>query len=233
MTVAKWGKIVSGVAEDKRLATIRAAFGCPDDIARIIDGLAQLVQSEPEGTILWAGQATPFVFLLIEGRAQAVVYSAQGQLVLLDTYAPGDLFGELHDVDGVSSGDEVIAVTHVEAGRIRQQDFVVLLENHPALALAVLRQVTARLSRTARRMVERTTLSATGRIYAELLRQARAQDGRTISPVPTMTELALIVQSTRETVSRTINDLERRGYISRDKDAMMIVAPHRVEELII
>ena len=162
-----------------------------------------------------------------------MVYSSQGQLVLLDTYAPGDLFGDLHDVEGASTADEVIAVTHIEAGRIRQQDFVTLLENHPALALAVLRQVTARLSRTARRMVERTTLSATGRIYAELLRQARAQDGRTISPVPTMTELALIVQSTRETVSRTINDLERRGYITRDKDAMMIIAPHRVEELII
>lgn len=224
---------MGGVAEDKRLATIRAAFGCAEDVARIIDSLAQLVKSEPEGTILWAGQAAPYVFLLIEGRAQAVVYSSQGQLVLLDTYAPGDLFGDLHDVEGASTADEVIAVTQVEAGRIRQQDFVTLLENHPALALAVLRQVTARLSRTARRMVERTTLSATGRIYAELLRQARAQDGRTISPVPTMTELALIVQSTRETVSRTINDLERRGYITRDKDTMMIIAPHRVEELII
>jgi CRP-like cAMP-binding protein len=224
---------VSGVAEDKRLAVIRATFGCAEDTARVIDGLAQLVESEPEGTILWAGQAKPYVFLLIEGRAQAVVYSAQGQLVLLDTYAPGDLFGDLNALEGTSSGDEVIAVTHVEAGRIRQHDFALLLENHPALALAVLRQVTARLSRTARRMVERTTLSATGRIYAELLRQARAHDGRTITPVPTMTELALIVQSTRETVSRTINDLERRGYISRDKDALMIVAPHRVEELII
>ena len=67
----------------------------------------------------------------------------------------------------------------------------------------------------ARRMVERTTLSATGRIYAELLRQANEADGRTIRPLPTMSELALIVQSTRETVSRTINDLERRGYIDR------------------
>ncbi|OYU73927.1 MAG: hypothetical protein CFE32_19435 [Alphaproteobacteria bacterium PA3] len=108
-----------------------------------------------------------------------------------------------------------------------------LLESHPTLAMAVLRQVTARLSRTSRRMIERTTLSATGRIYAELLRQAGEGDGRTIRPVPTMTELALIVQSTRETVSRTINDLERRGFITRDKDALMIVAPHRVQELII
>lgn len=224
---------MNDAAQEKRLSAIRAAFGCSDDIARVVDGLTQLVHTDPEGTVIWAGDEVPYVFLLIEGRAQAVVYSAQGQLVLLDTYAAGDIFGEVDVVGTTTAWDQVIAVTPVESGRLRQQDFVLLLESHPSLAMAVLRQVTARLSRTARRMIERTTLSATGRIYAELLRQAGEGDGRTIRPVPTMSELALIVQSTRETVSRTINDLERRGYITRDKDALMIVAPHRVQELII
>lgn len=224
---------MNDAAQEKRLSAIRAAFGCSDEIARVVDGLTQLVHTDPDGTILYAGESAPYVFLLLQGRAQAVVYSAQGQLVLLDTYAEGDLFGEVDIVGTTTAWDQVIAVTAVDSGRLRQQDFVMLLESHPSLAMAVLRQVTARLSRTARRMVERSTLSATGRIYAELLRQAGEGDGRTIRPVPTMTELALIVQSTRETVSRTINDLERRGYITRDKDALMIVAPHRVQELII
>lgn len=224
---------MNDAAQEQRLSAIRAAFGCTDDIAHVVDGLTQLVHTDPEGTIIWAGETAPYVFLLIEGRAQAVVYSAQGQLVLLDTYAAGDIFGEVDVVGTTTAWDQVIAVTPVESGRLRQQDFVMLLESHPSLAMAVLRQVTSRLSRTARRMVERTTLSATGRIYAELLRQASEGDGRTIRPLPTMSELALIVQSTRETVSRTINDLERRGYITRDKEALMIVAPHRVQELII
>ena len=224
---------MNDAAQEKRLSAIRAAFGCSDEIAHVVDGLTHLVHTDPDGTILYAGESAPYVFLLLQGRAQAVVYSAQGQLVLLDTYAEGDLFGEVDIVGTTTAWDQVIAVTAVDSGRLRQQDFVMLLESHPSLAMAVLRQVTARLSRTARRMVERSTLSATGRIYAELLRQAGEGDGRTIRPVPTMTELALIVQSTRETVSRTINDLERRGYITRDKDALMIVAPHRVQELII
>lgn len=224
---------MNDITPEQRLSAICAAFGCTPDIANVIDGLTQLVRTEPEGTIIWSGESVPYVFLLIEGRAQAVVYSAQGQLVLLDTYAAGDIFGEVDMVAATHSWEQVIAVTQVDAGRLRQQDFVMLLENHPSLAMAVLRQITSRLSRTARRMVERTTLSATGRIYAELLRQAGEGDGRTIRPLPTMSELALIVQSTRETVSRTINDLERRGYITRDKEALMIVAPHRVQELII
>jgi len=41
------------------------------------------------------------------------------------------------------------------------------------------------------------------------------------------------VHSTRETVSRTINTLERRGIIHREDDALVIVAPHRLEEMVV
>jgi CRP/FNR family transcriptional regulator, cyclic AMP receptor protein len=48
----------------------------------------------------------------------------------------------------------------------------------------------------------------------------------------TLSTFALHVQSTRETVSRTISALEKRGIIKRDGDALTVVAPHRLEELI-
>ena len=72
-----------------------------------------------------------------------------------------------------------------------------------------------------------------GRVHAELLRLARLADGRVIRPAPVLAKLAVRVQSTRETVSRTINALERRGIIRRERDALVIVAPHRLEEMIV
>jgi DNA-binding IclR family transcriptional regulator len=48
-----------------------------------------------------------------------------------------------------------------------------------------------------------------------------------------LSKLAVRVHSTRETVSRTINALERRGLIRRDGDALFIVAPQRLEEMIV
>ncbi len=91
-----------------------------------------------------------------------------------------------------------------------------------------------RLRETTGRMVERTTLSATGRIHAELLRLARdSTDGRSIRPAPVLAALAVRVLSTRETVSRAINALERRGIIRRDPDRLTIVAPHRLEEMVV
>ncbi|MGQ4828612.1 helix-turn-helix domain-containing protein [Enterococcus faecalis] len=41
------------------------------------------------------------------------------------------------------------------------------------------------------------------------------------------------MDSTRETVSRTIGDLERRGIITREDDGLRVIAPHRLEELIV
>jgi len=54
----------------------------------------------------------------------------------------------------------------------------------------------------------------------------------TIAPAPVLSQLALQVQSTRETVSRAISALEKRGIIRRDPQGLTVVAPHRLEELI-
>jgi DNA-binding transcriptional regulator YhcF (GntR family) len=82
-------------------------------------------------------------------------------------------------------------------------------------------------------MVEISTLSAAGRIHAELLRQARRSASLTIEPVPVVSEFALLVQTTRETASRAINELERSGIIRREPNRLKVVAPHRLEELVI
>ena len=98
--------------------------------------------------------------------------------------------------------------------------------------VAVTRVLQKRLRQAAARMVERSTLSAAGRVYRELLRLARMGDGRTIAPAPVLTAFAMRVDTTRETVSRAITTLVRRGIVRRDKDALVIVAPHRLEEMI-
>ena len=70
-------------------------------------------------------------------------------------------------------------------------------------------------------------------MHAELLRQAREGPDLTIRPGPVLSDLALRVSTTRETASRAVNALERRGIIRRDADALVVVAPHRLEELIL
>jgi len=179
------------------------------------------------------GDRTVATFLLVTGRAQAIAYGHEGQLVLLHEYQRGDVFGVAAANEQAIEHADVIALEEVRAAVFLAPDFIAMLETHGCIAVLVSKALLRQLRAASLRVTERSTLSATGRVHAELLRLAHLCDGRTIRPAPVLATLAVRVHSTRETVSRAINALERRGIIRRNGDALIIQAPHRLEELII
>ncbi len=208
------------------------AFDCDADLSTIIAAKATFQDYSPRATILSARDKAPLVHVVIRGQAHSIALAIDGRMILVADFRSGDMFGEAAVLSAYQTADDVVAVDLVRTGRFGSATFIGLIENYPRVALAVSRRLTERLSVTTRRMVEGATLSAGGRIHAELLRLARAGEGMTITPAPVFTEFALRVHSTRETVSRAINALEKRGIVRRSDVGMTIVAPHRLEELI-
>lgn len=184
-------------------------------------------------TIVRQGDRAGETYLLIAGRARAVLYGAQGQLLLLHEYATGDLFGALGSVEPQPHDADILAIDDVRAAMFLGADFIALAQRHGCIGLALSRLLLERLRQTTSRMYERTTMSAQGRVYSELLREAKDGGGNVIRPAPVLAALAERVSSTRETVSRTINALERRGIIARDQHGLTILAPRQLEEMII
>jgi CRP/FNR family transcriptional regulator, cyclic AMP receptor protein len=209
------------------------AFACTAPVASHILAQSRIKSHPGRATILRAGDDANAVHLMLIGDARAIALAFDGRLVLVQEYHQGDLFGEGALLGNVQHDEDVIALTQVKAAQFTAFDFIGLMESHSAVALAVSRVLTQRLSTARRRLVEGATLSSNGRIYAELLRQARANGSNTISPAPVLSDFALKVQTARETVSRAISLLEKRGIIRRTADALVIVAPHRLEELIV
>jgi CRP-like cAMP-binding protein len=223
---------MTGQTGDRAEAIVAQAFACADAVAKVITAKGARRNWPPRTTILHAGDPSTHVYLMIDGHAQAIAISADGRAVLVQDFRSGDVFGEGVVLPGELIEEDVIAVDTVDASQFRADVFIGLMESYSSVALAVSRLVVARLYRTTQRMVEGATLSAHGRIFAELLRQARHSGGNVIRPAPKLSEFAMLVQSTRETVSRAINLLEKKGIIRRDAQALTIIAPHRLEELI-
>lgn len=193
---------------------------------------AQLKSYRPQTAILASGQASKTIFLLIKGHVQAFALSIDGRQILVESFAKGSVFGESSLVGEDLTAHEAVAIDAVWASLFATHVFIALMENYSCIALTMSRILTARLQATSRQMIEIATLSAPGRVHAELLRQARQGKAMTITPAPVLAEFAVTVRSTRETVSRTISLLEKRGIIRRDKNGLTIIAPHRIEELI-
>lgn len=211
------------------LAPYQTAFGCSEDLAKTIAELGRR-SIHARGAQLWPIPDRDETTLLLKGLAQEVVYGREGAMLVLTALGPGDLYGGLVGAGGTDA--QIEAISDGAGAHFASSAVVRMMESYSTVAVAIARQLSARLAAMRLRMVEAAMLSATGRIAAELLRRAGSSETGTISPMPVFAELAVSVQSTRETVSRTISQWERRGLVSRVPEGLRVVAPHRLEELV-
>ena len=222
----------SGQEEDPR-AFVAGLFACSPEVAEQVLRRGRMRKFPGKAPILRQGDWLTLAFLLVLGRAQALLFSADGQVVLLHEYWPGDLFGALGDLDRVRQECDVVAVEEAQALVLQAAELAMLAQQHGCIGLALSRMLIRRLRQTTERMFERAALSAVGRVYAEVLRQARDAPDLAIRPFPVLSDLALRVATTRETASRAVSAAERRGIIRRDPDALVVVSPRLLEDLII
>jgi CRP-like cAMP-binding protein len=212
---------------------IRETFACSDEIAGHIFVRGAIRDYPPHAMVVRQGEKAAVAYLLTQGRAHALLYTVEGQVVLLCEYRPGDLFGALGELDPAPEEAEIVTIEAARSFILKSRDLVVLAEAYGAIGLALSRLLLRQLRRATSRIYERAAVSAVGRVHAEILRLARASPGLVIRPGPVLSELAVRVSTTRETASRAVSALERRGIIRRDSGSLTVVAAQRLEELII
>jgi CRP/FNR family transcriptional regulator, cyclic AMP receptor protein len=212
-------------------AVIAAHWRCSAEVSAIVAAHAISERFAARQLIQTAQGLSRLVSVMVAGHAQAFAYSIDGRAVMVEEFHTGDMFGDI-TAQASAASDEVVANTAVTAARIATPKFVSLMEQYASVAVAVAYALTRRVSQAHRKVVHMSTVSAPGRVYAELLRLGKTGADWQISPPPVLAELAMTVQSTRETVSRAVSVLEKRGIVKRDGQRLTIVAPHRLEELI-
>lgn len=208
-------------------------FNCSTELAATILVRGRLREYPVRSTIVRSGDRISTLYVIVNGRAHAIIYSLDGQIVLLQEYRRGDFFGVVSPPYVTTHESDVVAVERLSTFLLEGSVLALLAEQHGCIGIALLSVMVDRLRRTTSRMYEHVALSAVGRVYAELLRLARQGPELTIRPSPILSDLALHVSTTRETASRAVNALERRGIIRRSAEALTVIAPHRLEELIV
>lgn len=161
---------------------------------------------------------------LVEGRLQGVDFTVDGRSVGLYFVDPGDYFGELPLVDGKPSAEHVVAAVKSVVAFLDARAARDLILNNPALAQAVM----ARLAQRVRDgLAQRTLLSLPNpfqRLCALLLQlpSAVVQGVVTIEQAPTHQELAIMINSSRETVTRAFQVFFTHRILVRDGNALRL-----------
>jgi len=173
------------------------------------------------GGALIAGQYEPcdMLFVLVSGRAREVLFGENGREMTLSCMRPGDYFGEMALLDGKPHPAHVVAEEDVTFLTLRREAFERHLKTHPATALRLLEALAGKLRRSTE-MVESLALhDVTSRLTRTLVNLAQDQgeafgDGLLIRKRPTQQELANMVGTCRETVSRTLSSMARKGLVA-------------------
>lgn len=163
------------------------------------------------------------LMFLLEGRLQAVDFTLDGREVGLHFIEEGQYFGEISVLDGLPSPEVVIAnkksqVVMVPAREVRTHIF-----GSPQAIEAITSGLTKRIRDQSRQRQILGIISPLQRICALL--QNLCNDGKNpalIANAPTHQEIAIMVNLTRETVTRAFQVLQSQGALARDGDDLKV-----------
>ena len=217
------------MANAEHQALVAACFGCPEHEAGLIAARMVLRQYSHRTVIARRGDISTHLYLVIDGLASADLFSVDGQYAQLAGYGPGELFGAFpepstHRADMTAQGE-------LSALLIETNAMTALAREHASIAQGIAHIMARQLDLTLDRMAARIGLSATGRCYSALLQ--RADHEGWIRPAPVLAALAVGVNTTRETASRALAGLVRRGIVERNDSGLRIVSRRMLEEMIV
>lgn len=216
------------------LENLSAFFGNDEAVLSDARDACTEVHYKRGSTILSQQDTSKSVYCLLSGTAKALIYSEDGDEVWLDGFKPGELFGEIAMLSGAPRTADIVATAKVSVAVFHEEAFLKLMEKHGSIGITLSKILAKRVAQTSRRLFELNAMSAKGRVYSEILRMAedRCPNGNPmISDLPTFTTFAKRVNSTRETVSRTVNELERLNILERRGNQLIIVNVDALEEL--
>lgn len=203
-----------------------------------LEKVAVLAQSmserrvERRQVVIKRGESDAGLGFLIEGRLQTVNFTLDGREVGLDFINDGDFFGELSVIDGQAAPEYIIAVapsrlTFLDRDRARDLMFAT-----PQSAEAVAARLADRMRRTASHRAVLALPSSFQRVCAQLVLLAqRLGDGRMVIVMPpTHQEIAIMVNTSRETVTRTLQFLQGQKVVARAGNELVVEQPDTLQE---
>lgn len=182
------------------------------------------------------GSESRDVFFVAEGAVSVVNFSVTGREIAFATVEAGDSFGELAAIDGQPRSASVVALQDSLVATMPAGAFLEVLQEKVEVTFKVLKRLSQMVRAGDVRIMELSTLAATQRVYAELLRMARPDAAVSslwiVRPLPPLREIASRVSTTRETAARALSQIGTAGLVRRKGRNLYLMDRAKLEELV-
>lgn len=182
--------------------------------------------------VIKRGQVAAGLGFLIEGRLQAVDFTLDGREVGLHFIENRDFFGELSVIDRQPAAEYVIAVAPSRVVFVEQERARRLMLSTPEAAEAISMRLAERMRQTSRQRALLALPSSFQRVCAQLILMAQrdAKGSYVIAMPPTHQEIAIMVNTSRETVTRALQFLQGLKVVTRAGTDLVLDKPETLQE---
>ncbi|MDH5395488.1 MAG: Crp/Fnr family transcriptional regulator [Gammaproteobacteria bacterium] len=168
------------------------------------------------------GDETSSLYVILEGQLNAYVDDEQGKAIILSQMGPGESFGELSLLSNKSRSASVISTSPCKLAVISGHVFMDCLTENPSIALNIIQALIEKVHNLTENVSSLALLDVYGRIVKILNKHATLEDGKRVTDRLTQQDIANMIGSSREMVSRILKDLKQGGYINMDGKSIII-----------
>ena len=193
------------------------------------------IKNYPKNQIIFLEEETGnYMYIVLAGKVKVTKSTATGKETILAIHQAGDFFGEMALLDGKTSPATVSAMEDCRIATIFHADFQHLLMANEKLVRQIIQVLCGRLRQVWSQVQELSHSSAYDRIRAGILQLSRkhgVQDARgiIINLKITHQELAELVGTSRETVTRALARLQKKGIVQLDHRRIIILKPKELQ----
>jgi CRP-like cAMP-binding protein len=177
--------------------------------------------------ILFEDEPDTRLFIIVKGIVKLTRISEEGREFIFSFLGEGDFFGELSLLDEEIRSTNAVAVKDTTILYFNRSDYIKIFGQFPQITLNLLREMTQRLRERDRMIKSMSLQNAAGKVAYTILRFADDVGDINMGQVeipklPPHRDLANMVGTSRETISRAINWLTEAGYLQKEGGRLII-----------
>ena len=210
-------KTLSPEARSQQLLRLPLFSVLPENVLLELSGIVKELSYKRNTIVISQGDDTRSLYIVLHGRLKVLASDEEGNQTIFSFLGAGDFFGELSLLDDAPRSASVITVEDTQVLHLSHQYFNEFIKNHPEVCSLIFKALTTRIREMDNTICDLTSLDVYGRLVQVLYKEAHETlDGSIKTERLTHQDLAEMVGSSREMISRILKELRTGEYISVD-----------------
>lgn len=183
--------------------------------------------------VLQKGGKGDGLLFLLTGQLHVIDITEDGRAIGLRMLNPGDFFGEIAVINNSQRTASVVALSTVLVAFLPAPTALHLFSHSSSVAQHMLRHLAEKIQRDSEFRTLLSINNTTRRIYTFLVLMKKNQPGTgdVVENLPTHQDIANMINTSRETVTRALLTLVQQGIVEKDTHRLIIRDPQALQKL--